>query len=121
MLYTAQPVEEPGLHSGADWVSNIYERKNSKAKRGQQIPPFPYGQLFQVHGSKLKLHPVCDLSQASISCITHSEFFFGIRKDTFNGLFTFLVHMRKSPAFAGLFRWPTGGSFSRPALSCWGE
>ena len=28
-----QSVEEPGLYSGADWVSNIYERKNSKAKR----------------------------------------------------------------------------------------
>ena len=41
----AQSVEEPGLYSGADWISNIYERKNSKAKRGQQISPFPCGQF----------------------------------------------------------------------------
>ena len=46
-LCAAQSVEEPGLYSGADWVSNIYERKNSKAKRGQQIPPFPCGQFFK--------------------------------------------------------------------------
>ena len=28
----SQPVEEPCLHSGADWVSNIYERKNVSVK-----------------------------------------------------------------------------------------
>ena len=71
----AQSVEEPGLYSGADWVSNIYERKNSKTKRGQQVPPFPCGQLFQVHGNKLKLHPVRHLSQASVLRITHRVFF----------------------------------------------
>ena len=63
---TFQSVEEPGLYSGADWISNIYERKNSKAKRGQQISPFPCGQFFQVHGNKLKLHPVRHLGQASV-------------------------------------------------------
>ena len=88
---TFQSVEEPGLYSGADWISNIYERKNSKAKRGQQIPPFPCGQFFQVHGNKLKLHPVRHLGQASVLRITHRVFFFGIRKDTFNGLFPLLV------------------------------
>ena len=34
LLCGVQSVEEPGLYSGADWIWNIYERKNSKAKRG---------------------------------------------------------------------------------------
>ena len=89
-----QSVEEPGLYSGADWVSNIYERKNSKAKRGQQIPPFPCGQFFQVHGSKLKLHPVRHLSQASVLRITHRVFFLGVREDPLNGFLSALVELR---------------------------
>ena len=92
--YSSQSVEEPGLHSGADWVSNIYERKNSKAKRGQQVPPFPCGQFFQVHGSKLKLHPVRHLSQASVLRITHRVFFLGVREDPFNGFLSTLVELR---------------------------
>ena len=37
--------------------------------------PLPSGQLFQIHGSKLKLHPVRHLGQASVLCIsiTHTE------------------------------------------------
>ena len=53
--------------------------------------PLSTGQLFQIHGSKLKLYPVCHLGQASVLCITHSVFFFGVRKDAFNGLFPLLV------------------------------
>ena len=90
---TAQSVEEPRLYSGADWISNIYERKNSKAKRGQQIPPFPCGQFFQVHGSKLKLHPVRHLSQASVLRITHRVFFLGVCEDPFNAFFASLVKL----------------------------
>ena len=100
----SQSVEEPGLHSGADRVSNIYERKNSKAKRGQQIPPFPYGQLFQVHGSKLKLHPVCDLSQASVLRITHRVFFLSISKDPLNSLFAPLVKLPVLRRISGIVR-----------------
>ena len=50
--------------------------------------PFPGGQFFQIHGSKLKLHPVRYLGQASVLRITHSVFFFGVCKDAFNRLFT---------------------------------
>ena len=48
-------------------------------------------QLFQIHGSKLKLHPVRYLSQASVLCITHRVFFLGIGKGPSNGLFAPLV------------------------------
>ena len=99
-----QPVEEPGLHSGADWVSNIYERKNSKAKQGQQVPPFPCGQLFQVHGNKLKLHPVRHLSQASVLCITHRVFFLGVREDPLNGFLSALVELRVRRRISGIVR-----------------
>ena len=99
-----QSVEEPGLHSGADWVSNIYERKNSKAKQGQQVPPFPCGQLFQVHGNKLKLHPVRHLSQASVLCITHRVFFLGVREDPFNGFFSALIELCVRRRISGIVR-----------------
>ena len=104
MRYSSQSVEEPGLYSGADRVSNIYERKNSKAKRGQQIPPFPYGQLFQVHGSKLKLHPVRHLGQASVLRITHRVFFLGVREDPFNGFLSALVELRVRRRISGVVR-----------------
>ena len=55
------------------------------------LPPLPTGQLFQIHGSKLKIHPVCYLDQASVLCITHSVFFFCVRKDAFNRLFPLVV------------------------------
>ena len=104
MAALSQPVEEPGLYSGADWVSNIYERKNSKAKRGQQIPPFPCGQFFQVHGSKLKLHPVRHLSQASVLRITHRVFFLGVREDPFNGFFSALIELCVRRRISGIVR-----------------
>lgn len=55
----------------------------------EKIWPFPQPicKLFQIHGSKFKLHPVRNLGQASVLCITHSVFFFGVCKDAFNGLF----------------------------------
>ena len=56
------------------------------------IFPFPICKLFQIHGSKSKLHPVGNLSQARISGITQTVFLFGICKDTFNGFFPCLVH-----------------------------
>ena len=59
---------------------------------GMSILPFPICKLFQIHCSKTKLHPVCDLSQASVSGITHCVFLLGIRKDTFNGFFPCLIH-----------------------------
>ena len=55
--------------------------------------PFPGGQLFQIHGSKLKLDPSCDAGQASVVGITHGVFFFCVGKDPFNGLFPPLVQL----------------------------
>ena len=66
--------------------------------------PFPGGQLFQVHGSKFKLHPVCHLGQASVLCITHGVFFFGIRKDTLNGFLPSLVKLLVFWRVAGVVR-----------------
>ena len=54
--------------------------------------PVPVSKLFQIHSSKSKLHPVRNLSQACVSGISHTVFFFGIRKDTFNGFFSCFVH-----------------------------
>ena len=58
--------------------------------------PFPGGQLFQIHGSKFKLHPVCHLGQASVLGVTHAVLFFRIGKYTLDLLFSqpvqFFVH-----------------------------
>ena len=51
----------------------------------------PSCQLFEVHGSKLKPHPIGNLGQASVKRIVHSTLFFRIRKNPFNGFFTFGV------------------------------
>ena len=53
--------------------------------------PTCYGQLFQIHGSKFKLDPVCNLGQASVLSIAHGVFFLGVGKDSFNGLLAPLV------------------------------
>ena len=57
-----------------------------------RIFPFPISELFQIHGSKTKLHPVCNLGQACVSGISQTVLLFAIRKDTFNGFFPCLVH-----------------------------
>ena len=49
------------------------------------------GELFQVHGSKFKLHPVCYLGQASVLRITHGVFFFRVSKVAFNRFFAALI------------------------------
>ena len=61
-------------------------------KREQEMPPsFPSGQLFEVHGSKFKSHPVGDLGQTTVTGITHGVLFFRICKNPFNGFFAFGV------------------------------
>jgi len=69
-------------------ISFKKEENGSKKRIDKTLLPLPGCQLFQIHGSKLKLHPVRHLGQASVLRITHSVFFFGVCKDTFNGLFT---------------------------------
>ena len=68
-------------------ISFKKEENGSEKRIDKTLLPLPGGQLFQIHGSKLKLHPVRHLGQASVLCITHSVLFFSICKDTFNGLF----------------------------------
>ena len=72
------------------------KRKNERYNTGKtvrvSIPPYPFCILFQIHGSKFKLHPVRYLSQACVSSISQTMLLFCIRKDTFNRLFPSLVH-----------------------------
>ena len=56
------------------------------------IFPVPFSKFFQIHGNKTKLHPVCNLSQAVVSGITHPVLLLGIRKDTLYRFFSGLVH-----------------------------
>ena len=72
-------------------ISFKKEENGSEKRIDKTLLPLPGGQLFQIHGSKLKLHPVRHLGQASVLRITHSVFFFGVCKDAFNGLFPLLV------------------------------
>ena len=53
--------------------------------------PFPSGQFLQIHSSKLKLHPVGNLDQASVLCITYAVLSFCIGKHTLDFLLSQLV------------------------------
>ena len=50
---------------------------------------FPSGQLFEIHGSKLKPHPFGELGKTSIMRIAHTVLIFGIGKDSLNGFLAF--------------------------------
>ena len=69
----------------------IYGQDQEEGKGRNSVPPQPSGQLFQIHGSKFKLDPVCNLGQASVLSIAHGVFFLGVGKDSFNGFFPLLV------------------------------
>ncbi len=56
-------------------------------------PPLPISQFFQIHGCKLKLHPIRNLGQASVVRITHRVFFFCICKDPFDRLFAACIQL----------------------------
>jgi hypothetical protein len=66
------------------------------------VSPFPLGQLFEVHGSKLKPDPVGNLGQASVLCIPHGIRFFGIGKDPFDVLLAPLVQVPILRCVAGV-------------------
>ncbi len=92
-------------------ISFKKEENGSEKRIDKTLLPLPGCQFFQIHGSKLKLHPVRHLSQASVLCITHSVFFFGVCKDAFNGLFTppvkalvLLISEDKSPRIFFYYR-----------------
>ena len=66
------------------------------------ILPLPICKLFQIHGSKSKLHPVGNLSQACVSGVTQTMLLFGICKDSFNGFFSCLVHPLVNRSIPGI-------------------
>ena len=78
-----QHVEKPGCTLRSNRVFGIFAEESVENQEMVLVVPPPCCQLFQVHGSKLKLHPVCHLCEASVLCITHCVFFFCICKDTF--------------------------------------
>ena len=63
----------------------------------------PKSQLFEIHGSKLKPHPMSDSGQTSVMSVTHAMFFLGVGKDPFNGLFAHRVNILASLCFPQLF------------------
>ena len=71
-------------------------RQKREMRNRHESPGFPLCQLFEVHGSKLKPHPVGNLGQTSIMRITHPMLFFGVGKNTLNGFFAPCV---KIPVF----------------------
>ena len=58
------------------------------------ISPLSFCEFFEIHGSKLKPYPIRDLGEAAVGGITHRVFFFRIRKDTFNRLFSELCGVK---------------------------
>ena len=103
----AQPVEKPAPAIKPEQVFCLETKAETEKASKQQLQfsairrrmaaiPFPNGQLFQIHGSKFKLHPVCHLGQASVLRVTHPVFFLRIGKHTLNLLFSqpvqFFVH-----------------------------
>ena len=74
-------------------VLNVKRPKEEETAEGLPLLPPPISQLFEIHGSKFKLHPVRHLGQASVLRITHGVFFLGICKDPFNGFFAPFVEI----------------------------
>ena len=93
-LGKVRPSGNPSFASGKTGVLSILWPKYEDLQKVVGILPLPNGELFQVHGSKFKLHPVCYLSQACVSRISHAMLFFGIRRDPFNGF----LHRLQSPS-----------------------
>ena len=62
-----QLVEKPGCTLRSNRVFGIFAEESVENQEMVLVVPPPCCQLFQVHGSKLKLHPVCHLCEASVS------------------------------------------------------
>ena len=78
--------------------------KTAKRNEDNRFLHFHVANFFQVHGSKLKLHPVRHLSQASVLRITHRVFFLGVREDPLNGFLSALVELRVHRRISGIVR-----------------
>ena len=76
------------------------KRKEVKQIDKQGFPEPMNNIFFEVHGSKLKLDPFSNLSQASILSISHGMLLFRIRKyslDCFFPFFVNLLYVRRMP------------------------
>lgn len=94
----------PATHQVAAGLLVHMAGKSREDQKKETLLPFPIGQLFQLHGNEIKLHPVCHLSQASVLCITHCMLFFGVCKNAFNGLSPPLVKIPVLWCAAGVIR-----------------
>lgn len=56
MCRRPQSIEKPFLQPKADWVSNVYERKNRKAKRWKHISPSPGACFYKLMAVILAYH-----------------------------------------------------------------
>ena len=99
-----QSVEKPGCPLSGGRASDVYGAEKAEKRETGAVVPFPHSQFFQVHGNKLKLHPVRHLSQASVLRITHRVFFLGVREDPFNGFLSALVELRVRRRISGIVR-----------------
>ena len=84
----AQPVKEPQLSESESWGFPVIWMVTNKYQCENGALPTPLCQLFQIHSSIFKPHPCRDTGQTSVVCIAHGMFFFCIRKNTLNGLFS---------------------------------
>lgn len=55
--------------------------------------PLPNCELFQVHGSKFKPNPICNMGKTSVRCVSHTIFFFCVCKYTLYCFFSFFVKL----------------------------
>ena len=81
-------------------------RKPEKQRNKQGFPEPMNCIFFEIHGSKLKLDPFSDLSQASILSISHCMLLFSISKYSlycFFPLLVYLLYVRCMPVILGKF------------------
>ncbi len=96
-MQSLQNVEKPHISQRIrDKILSKTEKMQKWAKTELKtllfvLIPLPYRIFFQVHGSKFKPDPICNLSQASVKCITHGILFFCIYKYTFYCFFSFFI------------------------------
>lgn len=85
----AQLVKEPSFLLSKSEGFAVFGQKQRENKARIRTFPAPFCQLFQIHRSIFKPHPVRYPGQTSMMCITHRVFLFCVGKDTFYG---FLAH-----------------------------
>lgn len=92
-LRAVQSVKEPlFLLSESRGFGINSEEKMEEMLKTRSLPT-PHCQLFQIHCSIFKPHPVCHSGQTSMMRISHRVFFFCIGKDTLDRLFAHCIYL----------------------------